>query len=141
MCSWIDILEWKKLKNVRVISHIETWLWQAYFESQTLALFDTSPLTHFSKFYNFLWVCWFLGKNISNFLPLSWKLHNSYCHNQKLIELPTFRQHTLKVRHPKFTIGKLKKLIEILYILFFMQTSYKCLVILFLLSKIWCHSR
>ena len=24
------------------------------------ALFDTSPLTQFSKFNNFLWVCWFL---------------------------------------------------------------------------------
>ena len=23
--------------------------------------FDTSPLTQFSKFNNFLWVCWFLG--------------------------------------------------------------------------------
>ena len=38
-------------------------------------------LTQFSKFNNFLWVCWFLGKNLSNFLPPVWKLHNSYCHN------------------------------------------------------------
>ena len=45
------------------------------------ALFDTSPLTQFSKFNNFLWVCWFLGKNLSNFVPLVWKLHNRYCHN------------------------------------------------------------
>ena len=30
---------------------------------------------------NFLWVCWFLGKNLSNFAPPVWKLHNSYCHN------------------------------------------------------------
>ena len=45
------------------------------------ALFDTSPLTQFSKFDNFLWVCWFLGKNLSNFVPFIWKLHNPYCHN------------------------------------------------------------
>ena len=45
------------------------------------ALFDTSPLTQFSKFNNFLWVCWFLGKNLSNFVPPVWKLHNPYCHN------------------------------------------------------------
>ena len=39
------------------------------------------PLTQFSKFNNFLWVCWFLGKNLSNFVPPVWKLHNPYCHN------------------------------------------------------------
>ena len=42
--------------------------------------FDTSPLNQFSKFNNFLWVCWFLGKNLSNFVSLPWKLHNRYCH-------------------------------------------------------------
>ena len=26
-------------------------------------------LTQFSKFNNFLWVCWFLGRNLSNFVP------------------------------------------------------------------------
>ena len=30
--------------------------------------FDTFPLHHFSKFNNFLWVCWFVCKNLSNFL-------------------------------------------------------------------------
>ena len=44
-------------------------------------IFDTSPLTPFSKFNNFLWVCLFLGKNLSNFVPPAWKLHNPYCHN------------------------------------------------------------
>ena len=33
------------------------------------ALFDTSPLTQFWKFNNFLWVCWFLCKNLYNFVP------------------------------------------------------------------------
>ena len=45
------------------------------------SLFYTSPLTQFSKFNNFLWVCWFLGKNLSNFVPPVWKLHNPYCHS------------------------------------------------------------
>ena len=29
---------------------------------------------------NYLWACWFLGKNLSNFVPPIWKLHNPYCH-------------------------------------------------------------
>ena len=33
------------------------------------------------KFNNFLWVCWFLCKNLSDFVPPAWKLHNSYYHN------------------------------------------------------------
>ena len=41
----------------------------------------TSPLTQFSKFNNFLWVCWFLGKNLSDFVPPVWKLHYPYCHS------------------------------------------------------------
>ena len=45
------------------------------------ALFDTSPLTQFSKFNNFLWVCWFLGKNLSNFVPPVWNLHKPYCNS------------------------------------------------------------
>ena len=32
------------------------------------------------KFNNFLWVCWFLGKNLSKFVPPTWKLCNPYCH-------------------------------------------------------------
>ena len=39
------------------------------------------PLVQFSKFKNFLWVCWFLYKILSNFVSLPWKLHNPYCHN------------------------------------------------------------
>ena len=42
--------------------------------------FDSSPLVQNSKFNHFLWVCWFLCKNLSNFVPPSWKLHNPYCH-------------------------------------------------------------
>ena len=44
--------------------------------------FDTSPLHQFPKLENFLWVCWFLGKNHSNFVPPNWKLDNPYYHSQ-----------------------------------------------------------
>ena len=48
-------------------------------------IFDTSPLIQFSKFNKFLWVCWFLGKNLSNLVPPVWKLHNPYCHTGNAI--------------------------------------------------------
>ena len=54
---WIDILQWKKkVRKIPMIFDIENWLWTSNFST-----FDTSPLTQFSKFNNFLWVCWFLG--------------------------------------------------------------------------------
>ena len=31
-------------------------------------------------FINFLWICWFLGKNLYNFVSPIWKIHNPYCH-------------------------------------------------------------
>ena len=43
-----------------------------------IPILDSSPLLQFSKFKNFLWVCWFLGKNISKFVPLTWKLDIVY---------------------------------------------------------------
>ena len=49
----------------------------------TLKFFDSSSLIQNSKFNHFLWVCWFLGKNLSNFVPPVWKLHNPYCHNKE----------------------------------------------------------
>ena len=49
-----------------------------------------APLIQNSKFNNFLWVCWFLGKNLSNFVSLVWKLQNPYCHNVNHIILYIF---------------------------------------------------
>ena len=46
-------------------------------------IFDSSPLLQFLKFNNFLWVCQFLDKNLSNFVPPIWKLDNWYYHSQK----------------------------------------------------------
>ena len=42
-------------------------------KNQTFASFWVSQLVQFSKFKKFLWVCWFLGKNLSNFIPPTWK--------------------------------------------------------------------
>ena len=39
--------------------------------------YSTDFLKMFSKKHiNFLWMCWFEGKNLSNLVSLSWKLHN-----------------------------------------------------------------
>ena len=63
--------------------------------------FDTSPP---SKFNNYLWVCWFLGKNLSNCVPPTWKLHNLYCHILYNASLPSPYANTLYVF--MFTISR-----------------------------------
>ena len=35
------------------------------------------------KIWSFLWVCWFLGTNLSNFVSPVWKFHNPYCHIER----------------------------------------------------------
>jgi hypothetical protein len=52
-------------------------------------IFDSSPLLQFSKFNNFIWVCWFSAKKLSNFVSLPWKLHNRYCHDKWLSTMVT----------------------------------------------------
>ena len=51
-------------------------------------IFDSSPIIQNSKFNKFLWVWWFLCKNLSNFIPPAWKLHNPYCHNWHICQNP-----------------------------------------------------
>ena len=78
----------KKLRKILIFLK-----YQIDFESQTLALFNTSPLHQFPKFNNFLWVCCFLAKILSDFVHPAWKLHNRYCHKCAffvLSVLPTF---------------------------------------------------
>ena len=41
---------------------------------------DSSPLLQSFKFGNFIWIQLILAKNLSNFVPLPWKLHNRKCH-------------------------------------------------------------
>ena len=67
------------------------------FESQLLALFDTSPLHQFSKFNYFLCVSWFLGKNISNSVPPAWKLINMYINDNT----PYFKKYFVIVATQK----------------------------------------
>jgi hypothetical protein len=81
--------------------------------NQFLEFFITKMMPYFwqlqnSKFNNFLWVCWFLCKNLSNFVPPNWKLHNPYCHNAGLVGwnffYKTISEHTscaclLETRH------------------------------------------
>ena len=43
-----------------------------------------SPILKIQKY--FLRVCWFLCKNLSNFVPLAWKLHNPYCHSTYIFD-------------------------------------------------------
>ena len=77
MCSYIHIL--RGIKN-----SVRFWWFLTLkidFESQILAIFDTSPLHQFEKFNNFLWVCWFSAKIVFNFVSPPWKLHNRYYHS------------------------------------------------------------
>ena len=41
------------------------------------------PFTPIFKLNNILWVCWFFGKNLSNFVYPFLKLDNPYCHNKQ----------------------------------------------------------
>ena len=60
----------QKLSKSFSFFFIEEYQFRSTFFLKWCPILDTSPLTPFSKFSNFLWVCWFLGKNISNFVPL-----------------------------------------------------------------------
>ena len=55
-----------------------SWHWKLTLKNQILSLFDNSALYLFTKYNNFLWVCWFVSKNLSNFAPLPFKLDNPY---------------------------------------------------------------
>ena len=54
-------------------------------------LFDSPLLLQFPKFNHFLWVCWFLAQNFPNFVSLSWKLHNWYCHTFHSLTIPDLK--------------------------------------------------
>jgi hypothetical protein len=64
------------LKNTDLEAHFQIYfLITSIFKSlKWCTIFDSSPLHQFSKFNNFLWVCWFLGKNLFNFVTPAWKL-------------------------------------------------------------------
>ena len=56
-------------------------------------------------FNDFLWVCWFLCKNLSNFVYPVWKLHNPYFHTvYRTGMLPTELSGHLLEHVPNFKI-------------------------------------
>ena len=55
------------MRNIQMIFDFELLSIIIYFESQILALFDSTPLI--------------LGNNLFNLITPVWKLHNPYCHN------------------------------------------------------------
>ena len=66
------------------------------------------PLTQFSKSNHVLWVCWFLGKNLSDFVHPVWKLHNPYCHTEHNynLDIGIFIFRTLSRTHQFLTRKK-----------------------------------
>ena len=56
-------LNFFSLKNINLGAHfLITSISKSLYFLKWCPIFDTSPFTQFSKFNNFLWVCWFLGK-------------------------------------------------------------------------------
>ena len=78
------------LKNTNIGAHFCYWHFLITSISKSLhflkrcPIFDTSPLHQFSKFNNFLWVYWFLGKNLSNFVPPACKFDDPCYHNSEI---------------------------------------------------------
>ena len=74
------------VKVVLLVPNVHSLVGPAIVTLKTLifACYWGSPLVQFSKFKNFLWVCWFLGENLSNFIYPVWKLHNPYYHMDHL---------------------------------------------------------
>ena len=59
-------LNWySSMKKIKKDSY-DFWHRKLTFESQIKTLVDTSPLHQLSKFNNFVWLCWFLSKNLSH---------------------------------------------------------------------------
>ena len=52
-----------------LLTFFDTLFFKSLYLLKWCPIFDTFPLTQFSKFNSFLWVCLFLGKNLSDFVP------------------------------------------------------------------------
>ena len=72
---------WQLAISMLILRQKYFWFCNPCLKTLIFASYWGSPLVQFSKFKNFLWVCWFWGKNLSNFVYPVWKLHNPYCHN------------------------------------------------------------
>ena len=60
------------------------------FEIQTSGLLTPPHYTNLQNSMISFDYSWFLAKNLSNFVSLSWKLHNRYCHNLHLYKYCTW---------------------------------------------------
>ena len=69
----------KKKRKIQMNFYIENWLWKSNFGT-----FWKLTIKPKLKFNNFLWLYWFLSKNIYNLASPIWKLHNPYCHIDKI---------------------------------------------------------
>ena len=74
LLNWYSSMK-NKMRKIPMIFDIENW-----FRKSNFGIFWHLPIIPIPKFNNFLWVCWFLDKNLSNFVSPVWKLHNPYCH-------------------------------------------------------------
>ena len=71
----------KQLKKIPMIFYIENWLWKSNYGT-----FWHLPITPILKIQILFWVCCFLGKNLSNFVPPAWKIRQHvlpYCESSK----------------------------------------------------------
>ena len=89
-CSilWIDLMSSRqKLGIILVNKMFENWNYRKCFHSKMFSLIFLNenkikkiPLVFdravFTKYNNFLWVCWFLAKNLTNFDPSKSELNN-----------------------------------------------------------------
>ena len=98
MTIWLDLPSWAESSETRTPMPCSYWVgsitpywgsmmykWLCLFvvcsRDGIFASYWGSPLVQLSEFNDFLWVCWFLCKNLSNFVYPVWKFHNPYCHN------------------------------------------------------------
>ena len=83
-----NLSDFFSLKNTNLGTHIllltflTTLTFKSRFFLKWCPIFDRSPLLQFWKFHNFIWLQLICSQRNSNFLSLSWKLHNQYCHSE-----------------------------------------------------------
>ena len=92
----ILVTDFHLLKSLLVVFGFGSQAFVCGFSRQNIC-----SVVQFSKFDNFLWLCWFLGKNLSNFISPVWKLHNPYCHKCTEEQFTSFL-------YGEFTIGDLR---------------------------------
>ena len=54
--------------------------------------------------------CWFLGKNLSNFVSPIWKLHNPYCHIKESCQTHKQTNHYEEIKKHKIAIKESRNL-------------------------------